>query len=391
MLGYANTMTNIPSTIQMIQQLVAQPSVSSSHPGLDQGNVGVVSLLAQWLEELGFAVAIQHLPHLPDKANMVATLGAGPGGLVLAGHTDTVPCNPELWHSDPFVAVIRDERIHGLGSCDMKGFLALAVTAAASWADRPPRHPLTIVATADEETGMDGARLLHLTGCPGMAVVLGEPTGMKPVRMHKGIMQERVVLEGVAGHSSNPALGRNAIDGMAEVLETLLRYRREMGQRFVNPAFAVQEPTMNMGYIHGGDNPNRICPRCELHFDVRLNPGMDASHIRSTLQELLHPIAERLGLLLTMEPLSPAIEPMETSAAAPIVRAIEALTGTPAGTVAFATEAPFFNAMGCQSIVFGPGRIETAHQANEYLELATIDPMLHHLNTLIRRFCYEPI
>ena len=384
-------MTNIPSTVQMIQQLVAQPSVSSSHPALDQGNMGVVALLAQWLEELGFRVIIQPLHHGSDKANMVATLGAGPGGLVLAGHADTVPCNPELWHSDPFDAVIREDRLYGLGSCDMKGFLAMAVAAAASWAHRPPRHPLTIVATADEETGMDGARLLQLTGCPGMAVVLGEPTGLKPVRMHKGIMQERIVLEGVAGHSSNPALGRNAIDGMAEVLEALLHYRAELAQRFAHPAFAVPEPTMNMGYIHGGDNPNRICPRCELQFDVRLNPGMDVTQIRTTLEERLRPIAQRRGLLLTMASLSPAIEPMETAASAPIVSAIEALTGTPAGTVAFATEAPFFNAMGCESIVFGPGRIETAHQADEYLELATIDPMLHHLDTLIRRFCYEPI
>ena len=383
-------MPTIPSTIEMIQQLVARPSVSSTHPDLDQGNIGAVSLLAQWLDGLGFAVSLQHLPDLPDKVNMVATLGTGPGGLVLAGHADTVPCNPELWHSDPFAAVIRDERLYGLGSCDMKGFLALATTAAASWAGRAPRHPLTIVATADEETSMDGARLLHMADCPGMAVVLGEPTGMKPVRMHKGIMMERITLEGEAGHSSNPALGRNAIDGMAETLQVLLDYRRQMGRQYANPAFAVHEPTMNLGYIHGGDNPNRICPRCELHFDVRLNPGMDAARIRRDIEERLRPIATRLGLQLTLESLTPPIEPMETSAAAPIVKVIEALTGVPAGAVAFATEAPFFNAMGCQSIVFGPGRIETAHQADEYLELTTIEPMLHHLNTLIKSFCYEP-
>lgn len=383
-------MSTLPSTVEMIQQLVAQPSVSSTHPDLDQGNLGVIALLAQWLEGLGFGVSIQHLPGAPGKANMVATLGSGPGGLILAGHADTVPCNPDIWCSNPFELIIRDDRLYGLGSCDMKGFFALAATAAAAWSNRPPRHPLTLIATADEETSMAGARLLQGACSPGTAVVLGEPTALRPVRMHKGIMMERVVLEGEAGHSSNPALGRNAIDGMAEVLQALLEYRLEMGRQFANPAFDVPEPTMNMGYIHGGDNPNRICPRCELHFDVRLNPGMDAARVRHELEERLRPIATRLDLRLTLQPLTPPIEAMETPAAAAIVRAVEALTETPAGAVAFATEAPFFNAMGCESIVFGPGRIETAHQANEYLELAAIDPMLQHLNTLIQSFCYEP-
>ncbi len=124
--------------LERIRQLIATPSVSSVSPQFDQSNRPVIDLLANWLEDAGFAVRIEPLPDYPGKANLIATLGSGPGGLVLAGHTDTVPFDAGRWRFDPFSGMIADERIYGLGSADMKSFLALAIAAAREFAaDRP--------------------------------------------------------------------------------------------------------------------------------------------------------------------------------------------------------------------------------------------------------------
>ncbi|HCB14772.1 MAG TPA: acetylornithine deacetylase, partial [Gammaproteobacteria bacterium] len=199
-------MTASSRLLERIQQLIATPSVSSVSPQFDQSNRPVIDLLAGWLEDLGFAVRIERLPEQPDKANLIATLGSGPSGLVLAGHTDTVPFDAGRWRFDPFGGVIADERIYGLGSTDMKSFLALAIEAAREFATHALHQPLVILATADEESSMHGARALAAAGQPlGRHAVIGEPTGLQPVRMHKGILMEAIRLEGRSGHSSNPA------------------------------------------------------------------------------------------------------------------------------------------------------------------------------------------
>lgn len=157
----------LPDLKQQLQQLVAAPSVSATDPKLDMGNRGVVELLAAWLETLGFAVELMPLAGQPDKVNMIATLssgGRGDGGLVLAGHTDTVPFDEGLWQSDPFRLVERDNRFYGLGATDMKGFFPIALEAAKSFAGKALKQPLIILATADEETSMAGARALVKAG-----------------------------------------------------------------------------------------------------------------------------------------------------------------------------------------------------------------------------------
>ncbi|HUM91301.1 MAG TPA: M20/M25/M40 family metallo-hydrolase, partial [Candidatus Competibacter sp.] len=212
--------------LDRIRQLIATPSVSSVSPQFDQSNRVVIDLLAEWLEASGFAVRIELLPGRSDKANLIATLGEGPGGLVLAGHTDTVPFDAGRWRYDPFGGTVADERIYGLGSADMKSFLALAIEAAREFSARDLRQPLVILATADEESSMGGARALAAAGQPlGRHAVIGEPTGLRPVRMHKGILMEAIRLEGRSGHSSNPALGASALEGMHQVIGELLHWR----------------------------------------------------------------------------------------------------------------------------------------------------------------------
>jgi acetylornithine deacetylase len=384
-------MRNTPKLLDMIAALIAAPSISSVNPDFDQGNRGVIELLAGWLSGLGFRTEILPIADQPGKANLIATLGAGPAGLVLAGHTDTVPFDQGRWKHDPFRLTCADGRLYGLGTSDMKAFLALAVEAASGFTAGQLKQPLIIVATADEESSMSGAKALVDARRPqARYAVIGEPTGMRPVRMHKGILMEAIHLRGRSGHSSDPALGNSALEGMHRVLGELLRWRAELQAQNLNPLFAVPYPTLNLGHIHGGDNPNRICADCELHIDLRPIPGMDLQALRATLQARLQAVMRDSGLELSCRPLFEGTPAMETPAGSEIVRATETLTGHQAGAVAFGTEGPYFTQMGISTVVLGPGDIDQAHQPDEYLAEARIPPMLELLRNLIQRFCVAP-
>lgn len=372
--------------LERIRQLIATPSVSSVSPQFDQSNQAVIDLLANWLEDAGFVVRIQQLAQ-PGKVNLIATLGSGTDGLVLAGHTDTVPYNAELWQYDPFAGVVANERLYGLGAADMKSFLAMALEAAGMFSAASLRHPLTIVATADEESSMHGARILGEVLPPQRYALIGEPTELKPVRMHKGMGMEAIRLHGKSGHSSNPALGVSALEGMHLLMSELLRWRTELQVQHHNPLFAVPVPTLNLGSIHGGDNPNRICGDCELHIDLRPLPGMSLHSMREALRERLQNCMANSGLTLDCHSLFAGIEPFETPASAPIVQLAEELSGVAAQSASFGTEAPFLNALGMQTVILGPGSVTCAHQPDEFLPLADIAPTLRILQGMIQRLC----
>jgi acetylornithine deacetylase len=256
--------------------------------------------------------------------------------------------------------------------------------------DQPLQQPLIILATADEESSMNGARALAEAGKPqGRYAVIGEPTGLRPVRMHKGIMMERLVLEGQSGHSSDPALGRNAMEGMHAAISELQSLRTRWQAQYSNPNFRVQVPTLNLGCIHGGDNPNRICARCELHFDLRPLPGMAMDELRQAILDQMQPLASSRELTLQFEPLFDGVPPFETSADAEIVRICEKLTGHSAEAVAFATEAPWLQKLGLETLVMGPGHIDQAHQPDEYLALSQVQPAVDILSGLIEHFCVK--
>jgi len=377
-----------PDTLEMIKQLIATPSVSCVNPQIDQSNLPVINLLANWLSELGFLVEIVTVSE--GKANLIATLGSGTGGLILAGHTDTVPYDENRWSHDPFKLTSDNGKLYGLGTSDMKAFLALAIEAAIDYEKYQYKRPLIILATSDEETTMAGAKALVDAGKPeARYAVIGEPTGMKPIRMHKGIMMESIRITGLAGHSSNPDYGHNALEAMHIVIAELLKWRDELQQKYTNHLFEVPVPTMNLGHIHGGDNPNRICGACELHIDIRPLPGMSLDNLRHELKTRLQKTMPENGFKLEISPLFSGIPSMETSAESALVKAAEKLTGAPANSVAFGTEAPYLTEMGIETIVLGPGNIAQAHQPDEYLDIDRIEPTVKILKKLIYKFCIK--
>lgn len=378
----------LPKLLQMIAELIGAPSVSSVTPDLDQSNRGVVDLLAGWLETLGFRIAIQPVARQPEKVNLIAVLGEGPAGLVLSGHTDTVPFDQDGWRFDPFVLTQAEQRLYGLGTSDMKAFFALAIEAARQYQAKDLQHALIILATADEESSMSGAKALVASGQQlGRYAVIGEPTGLRPVRMHKGIFMDAIHLRGRSGHSSDPSLGNSALDGMNQVLDELIRWRAELQRDHRNALFKVPFPTLNLGHIHGGDNPNRICAECELHIDLRPLPGMELAELRAIMAERIRHRLADTGLEIAFEALFSGIPAMSTQADSPIVQAAERLTGHAAEAVAFATEAPYFNELGMQTVILGPGDIDQAHQPDEYLALDRLQPTVDLLGKLIAEFC----
>lgn len=381
---------SLPSLQQQLSQLVATPSVSSTSEQWDMGNRAVIELLASWLSDLGFTVEIIPIAGKKDKANLIATLGSGPGGLVLAGHTDTVPYNENRWAQDPFKLTEKNQRWYGLGATDMKGFFPVALAAITPFVQAKAKlqQPIIVLATADEESSMSGARALAKLGKPkARYAVIGEPTGLKPIRMHKGIMMEKVVIQGKAGHSSDPSLGNNAMEAMHQVMAELLSFRQQLQSKYQNPGFNVSTPTLNLGHIHGGDNPNRICGSCELHFDLRPLPGMESKFLRQQIAERVNRVAASTGTKIELSSLIDAVPAFEQSADSEVVRVTEKLIGHSAEAVAFATEAGFLQQLGMETIVFGPGSIDQAHQPNEYIELAQIQPAINTLSRLIENLC----
>jgi acetylornithine deacetylase len=380
----------LPPAVDMVRQLVATPSVSSPDVRFDQSNRGVIDLVAEWAAELGFAVRVEALPGESGKANVIATLGEGEDGLVLSGHTDTVPYDADRWTDDPFVLTEREGKLHGLGTADMKGFFAAALHAIARFEPGQLRRPITLLGTADEESTMDGARALAEKGEPlGRYAIIGEPTGLRPIRKHKGVFYVQVTVGGKAGHASNPALGVNAIEGMQLVLTALQSWRDAIGQRYHDDDFEVPTPTINFGRITGGDSPNRICAECKLTLDVRLLPGMERSAVTFELRDVVANALHGGPWTFDVRAVGGHADAFAGPSDTEFSDVVETLCGCSAGTALFGTEAPYLAELGLQTLVLGAGDIAVAHQPDEYVTIAAIERATDVYASLIQHFCIE--
>ncbi len=380
--------TRARDLLTQLEKLINLPSISSATAALDMSNKAVIDHLAHQFEEFGFSCELIPCAADSSKFNLIATLGSGPGGLVLAGHTDTVPLDEKLWSVDPFRVTERDGKLYGLGITDMKGFFPIVMEAVKPLLDAKFREPIIVLATADEETSMQGARTIAELGRPrARSAIIGEPTGLRPVRTHKGIMMDCIRLVGESGHSSDPSLGKNALDAMHLVIGELIQFRNDMQQQYRNELFDIPYPTLNLGSIHGGDNPNRICGHCELEFDVRLTPGLHMDTVRAEITKRVKAVTDPLDIqfeLVSQFTGVPAFFADENSA---LLKAAEKLTGHSGISVAFGTEGPFLQQLGMDTIIMGPGNIDQAHQPDEYMSMDMINPCIDVLRELIEQQC----
>lgn len=255
---------SLPDFKTMYRELIARPSISALDQTLNQSNRAVIELLAQWCEQLGFSIEITELHSAPGKFNLLARkcppgLTDQAGGLMLAGHTDTVPFDDSRWNFDPFTLSEQDNRLYGLGSIDMKGFFSFALKALEDLQAIPQSAPIMILATADEEITMAGAQeVARHSNLKPTRCIIGEPTDMVPVYTHKGHMSSAIRVTGRSGHSSDPDRGLNAIEIMQQVMTNLLQLKEDLKNKYSLEDFAIPYPTLNLGHIHGATTPTEF-------------------------------------------------------------------------------------------------------------------------------------
>ncbi|MBJ6944382.1 acetylornithine deacetylase [Vibrio cholerae] len=376
----------LPSFLEVYEGLISTSSISSTDARWDEGNEQVIAKLADWLSALGFSIQIEQVA--PNKQNLIAKLGSGEGGLLLAGHSDTVPFDEGRWNYNPHALTQANNRFYGLGTADMKGFFAFIYEAVKNVDWCKQTKPLYVLATCDEETTMLGAR--HFTeNAPFKPdyCIIGEPTSLVPIRAHKGHVANAIRVTGKSGHSSNPALGVNAIEIMHEVLFALMQLRDRLIKEYHHPGFEIPTPTLNLGHIHGGDSPNRICGCCELHYDVRPLPGISLDGLDNLMRDALREVQQKWPGRIELVPLHDPIPGYECAHDHPFIHGISEICEQEAQTVNYCTEAPFLQQI-CPTLVLGPGSIDQAHQPDEFLAFEFIDPTVRVLSRAMQKYCF---
>ncbi|QXC57760.1 acetylornithine deacetylase [Vibrio mimicus] len=376
----------LPSFLEVYEGLISTSSISSTDARWDEGNEQVIAKLADWLSALGFSIQIEQVA--PNKQNLIAKLGSGEGGLLLAGHSDTVPFDEGRWNYNPHALTQANNRFYGLGTADMKGFFAFIYEAVKKVDWSKQTKPLYVLATCDEETTMLGAR--HFTeNAPFKPdyCIIGEPTSLVPIRAHKGHVANAIRVTGKSGHSSNPALGVNAIEIMHEVLFALMQLRDRLIKEYHHPGFEIPTPTLNLGHIHGGDSPNRICGCCELHYDVRPLPGISLDGLDNLMRDALSEVQQKWPGRIELIPLHDPIPGYECAHDHPFIHGISEICEQEAQTVNYCTEAPFLQQV-CPTLVLGPGSIDQAHQPDEFLAFEFIDPTVRVLSRAMQKYCF---
>lgn len=328
-----------------------------------------------------------------EKCNIIAKKGRGENGLMLAGHMDTVSAQPiKSWRTDPFELIRKENNLYGLGTTDMKLFLAAAIKTAETFSAERLIRPLALVFTCDEEIGLLGAKHLKrenlLTGI--RYGIVGEPTELKPARMHKGYISAEAIIRGQSGHSGNPKKRINAIERAYQFLTALIAYREDELNDYWNDLLEPPYPTLNIGAINGGKETNRVPNECRIKFDIRPIPGQSANDIVNDLKGLankLEMVDDKPGAEIKFH--SKPTEPMETSASSLIVKAAEQVTGKKATGVPYATEAAVYNEAGLETVILGPGDIAQAHQPNEFVDVKYLETTVKTLWQIVTKLCLE--
>ena len=377
------------TTTEMLARLVGFDTTSRG------SNLALIEFAAEYLRGHGIEPTLTY-DDAGAKANLFATLGpAGAGGVVLSGHTDVVPVDGQPWTTDPFTLVESEGRLYGRGTCDMKGFLAVALALVPELLAAGLAKPIHLALSYDEEVGCLGVpRLIEGIRAAGLApaiVIVGEPSGMRVVNAHKGVYGFVTTVTGHEAHSSATHIGVNAILVGGRLIAFLAdladeRKRRAAPQRGFVPPYT----TVHVGTVEGGTAANIVPRLCRFAWEYRLLPGEDADEIPNRfatyvkeLEPAMKKIAPDCGIETRGGARVPGLEPEPGGEAEALALA---LTGdNRAGVVSYGTEAGLFQRAGMSVVICGPGDIAQAHKPDEFVETAQIEACARFVRRLGER------
>jgi acetylornithine deacetylase len=386
-------MTTAMTSRQILEKLVSFPTVSS------ESNLDLVDWVEGYLNDLGVTC---HRDYTEDgrKASLFAHIGPEvEGGVILSGHTDVVPVEGQAWSTDPFTVVERDGKLFGRGTCDMKGFDALALGLAARAAKAPLTRPLQICLSRDEEIGCIGAppmiRAMQGVVPKAALAIIGEPSMMQAVTGHKGGIGFVTHVRGFEVHSSLIDRGVSAIMEAAKLIDWGNRMNAENRARGATGADALFDPpytTLHVGVIEGGTAHNITAKDCHFLMSFRCVPGEDADEWG---QRYVDEVRKLEAQMQAVRPSSyidlssswnvPGLRPEENGEAEALVRR---LTGDNAThVVSYGTEAGQFQTEGYSAVVCGPGDIAQAHQPDEFISVAQFEAGEAFMDRLLKTLC----
>ncbi len=363
-------------------------------------NLPIAEFICDYLDRPGIRIERNPSPD-GDKTNLVITVGPeaqadARAGLMLSGHMDVVPALEPGWQTDPFELFESETAYVGRGACDMKGFVALAINQAARVQTSKLRNPLALVLTYDEELGTLGARHFVSTWPAEQALprraIIGEPTSLDVIRMHKGHATVRLVFRGIGAHSGYPHLGRNAIEpaakamvGIAELRRALEREAPPHGQYFPEVPFVA----LNIAQVAGGAAVNIVPDQCVIDIGIRVLPGMTAEPIAERLRQTVIDAVDGYTFELGDVEESP---PMLLDDGNDLYTTLCQHMGQDSTVSAsYATDAGWFQTAGFDCLLWGPGTIEVAHKPNESIPKDELAKASELLTGFVDQFCVAPI
>jgi acetylornithine deacetylase len=368
---------------ETLAELVAVDSVSS------RTNASIIDYLTARCEAMGLSV--QRFPYTDgtgiEKINLLAIVGANLSDvdveLVLVGHTDTVPFDPD-W-TEALTLTEREGKLFGRGACDTKAFIAAALTAMQGLDLKELRRPLALLFTADEEIGLIGAkRFAEQRPMSARFAIVGEPTSLRPMRAGKGYCLAEVTVKGREAHSAYPSLGTSAVFGAARLIARCEKIAEQLRSE-THTDFDPPYTTLNVGLVQGGTAKNVVAGSCRFTLEWRPIPGQAPGRLLELLNKA---IADETDPNLSFEvDAARADQGFETSADSKLARLLQGLTAKDAGTVAFGTEAAQLAELGAEAVVLGPGNIREAHRTGEFVPVAELEACAGILRQAIEALC----
>ena len=389
-------MTTLDKTISVLTDLIGYPSISS------ESNLDIINYLSDKIKSLGGKIDIIKTSD-NKQANIFATIGPEiDGGIVLSGHTDVVPAKELNWNSDPFKLTRKDDLLYGRGSCDMKGFIASTIVAAEILKNKNLNYPVHFSFTYDEEIGCFGARhlikeLKKYKYKPSI-VIIGEPTNMEIIEAHKGDCEYTTCFHGIEGHASNPEKGLSAIQYGSLFTNKLFEIGNELKRRAPSDSpFNPPWTTVQVGKIEGGVAHNVIAGQCSIDWEMRPINEEDKNFVKNNLlkycqNKLLPEMQSKFAeAKIETEIIGeiPGLIPQKDNQARVIMQ--DLLQSNSTGVISFGTEAGIFQEMNMDVVVCGPGSIDQAHKANEFVSISELDKCLQNLLKLLDQWTKKTI